>query len=115
MSVLGVLIPQASKRQNEPDSTIGDAISFTLLAVMGRILQKQGVAKTRTGQASRPKRGKSLIIPTRQEMIFQNGGTSTAFQDVRGSSPSFLGTAERGDFFRSVLGTKCLVLPVLPV
>jgi len=54
MSVLGVLIPHASKRQNEPDSTIGAAISFILLAVVGRISQKQQSSKPNARSRNEP-------------------------------------------------------------
>ncbi len=50
-------------------------ISFTHLAVMGRISQKQGVAKTGVGHVSRPEHGVSPNIVTGQKTTFKKGGT----------------------------------------
>ncbi len=73
----------SEKTQIEADSPILEPITFTLLTIMKEKSWKQGVAKTRDGQVSRPEPWKSLIIHARQEMTFQKGGTSTAFQGMR--------------------------------
>jgi len=68
---------------NEPDSTIREAISFTRLAVMKEEPSKQGVAKTRNRQTSRPEQEKSLIIPAGQKTAFRKGERTHSFQEVR--------------------------------